>query len=119
MKTLSIFLTLLILTACSTTKKLSPEEQKVANEKAQREQAILDAGYARATVKDFGGEDRCCFLLELEDGTLLNPISWIEGETFRKAGSVLWIKYRISKAPQNGCTKSKPIVLEEAKFIDG
>ncbi|MFT5600185.1 MAG: hypothetical protein ACI9N1_000419 [Flavobacteriales bacterium] len=108
---------LVIAFASCTAIKPAAEEAKAETAKMDREKTILSEGYSKAKVVNKGGE--CGFMLEVIDGgSLLNPISWPEPEVYQKEGNIVWVKYRESRSPQNGCLEGKPAVIDEIKLIE-
>jgi hypothetical protein len=118
MKTLlTLSLGLVIAFASCNTTKQTAEEAAAEVQKMEREKTIMSEGYSKAKVINKGGE--CGFMLEtLVGSNLLNPVSWSEPEIFQKEGAIVWVKYRESRAPQNGCTDGKPVVIDEMKLIE-
>lgn len=64
-------------------------------------------GYSKATVIDFSGLDGCGFLLQLEDGTRLQPEN-LE-PAFEKNSIPVWVKYYPQKNAVSICMAGKVV----------
>ena len=93
--------------SCSKKKKDNKESTE-ANDPSM--QAKMDSiryaekeaqGFVQATVVDNSGLDGCRFMLQLQSGKKLQPLS-LE-EKFMKDGAKVWIKYREQKHAMSVC----------------
>lgn len=64
-------------------------------------------GYSKATVIDFSGVDACRFLLQLEDGTRLQPENL--DSVFEKNATLVWVKYYPQKNAVSICMAGKVV----------
>lgn len=126
MKTLNIFIILFsaALLSCTGTQNTtssgdSNDSDFELSKEEEREQLILSEGYNKCEVVDMGTEDECGFVLQdLNAKKLYKPVQW-EGEfaEYKKAGNIVYIKFRGSKVTQTVCLQSMPIILDEMKLV--
>ncbi len=64
-------------------------------------------GYSKATIVDLTGLDGCRFLLQLEDGTRLQPENL--DSSFEKNSTSVWVKYYFQKNAISICMTGKVV----------
>jgi len=106
-----ILLLMVILFSCKVKKDSGQQEE--AKSKAAMEEKYLADGFVKATVIETDKpEEMCKFLLQLEDGVLLEPLKF--DSVYRVNEKVLWIKYQMHRRPSR-CGNSLAIGIEEIR----
>lgn len=86
----------------------------------QRDSVIVDSlatkameknGFLKATVVDKTGLDGCRFMLQLEDGKMLQPLNL--GEKYMKDGMKVWVQYTIQKDVMTVCMAGDVVNITE------
>lgn len=112
---------LIAMSSCTGTKNTSSkDDNSSSSEKEDREKVILSEGYSKCEVIDMGSKDECGFVLQdLNQNQLYKPVQW-EGEfaEYKKAGNIVYIKFRSSRITQTVCFQSMPIILDEMKLVE-
>lgn len=82
---------------------------KAPGEKEEQAQPVdyISRGFVRATVIDLTGLDGCRFLLQLEDGSRLEPENL--DPVFAKPGTAVWVKYFFQKNAISICMAGKVV----------
>lgn len=117
-----LFFSTLAFSSCTGTQSTtsSGDSSTDANPEKAREEVILSEGYSKCEVVDMGAQDECGFVLQdLNAKKFYKPVQW-EGEfaEYKKAGNVVYIKFRSSRITQTVCLQSMPILLDEMKLVE-
>lgn len=118
---LSIFSSV-VFASCTGTQNTTSSDNSSKDDEPEkaREEVILSEGYSKCEVIDMGTQDECGFVLQdLNEKKLYKPVQW-EGELaeYKKAGNIVYIKFRTSRITQTVCLQSMPILLDEMKLVE-
>jgi hypothetical protein len=111
---LSVSLLFIFLFSCHVKKDANIADKNSSNEVIASDRNFEAEEFSQATVKDMSEIAGCTFLLELENGRMLQPDKL--PENFRKNDLPVWIKYVIDKNQNSFCMSGKLIVLSEIEF---
>lgn len=96
------------------------EKKESSRENIQRDSVIGDSlankameknGFVKATIVDKTGLDGCRFMLQLEDGKMLQPLNL--DEKYMKDGLQVWVQYKVQKDVMTVCMAGDVINITE------
>lgn len=109
MKSVYYFIFVILLLSCS------PKSTPVGTSEKKKKQVstadYIAQGFVKATVIDLTGLDGCRFLLQLEDGSRLEPENL--DTAFAKAGTPVWVKYFFQKNAISICMAGKVVHIAD------